>query len=106
MHYLTVLSVLALQSAVMAAPASSAAPAAPAASASCGADMDPMDLILALEVAPTAAQRHSLLPNASQWLYDFNNPPSTAITSSSGKFIVYQSSTAMLTDFRWTNGQS
>lgn len=43
-----------------------------------------MNLIRQLELAPTAADRHNLLPESSQWLYDFNSPPTAAITESTG----------------------
>jgi hypothetical protein len=43
------------------------------------------DLINSLLQAPTAADRLNLLPNASDHLYDFNNPPlSSAITTGNG----------------------
>jgi oxalate decarboxylase/phosphoglucose isomerase-like protein (cupin superfamily) len=43
-----------------------------------------MTIIQQLELAPTAAVRLKLIQQASDWIYDFNNPPSNAVTTGAG----------------------
>ena len=42
------------------------------------------DLISKLTLAPTAKDRINLIPTDSDWVYDFNNPPQTAVTTGKG----------------------
>ena len=42
------------------------------------------DLISKLTLAPTAKDRINLIPNNADWVYDFNNPPQSAVTTGKG----------------------
>lgn len=91
MRYQSYLSTLALAGAALAVPAPWGPPSTPPSSDSSYTDTNSststsannIQLIQALELAPTAVDRIALLSEA-DFKYDFNNPPSSAVTTGKG----------------------
>lgn len=93
MHYQSYLTTLALAGAALAVPAPYGPSSAPSGDSSydnssegssgSSTSANNIQLIQALELAPTAVDRIALLSDA-DFKYDFNNPPSSAVTTGKG----------------------
>lgn len=91
MHYQSYIGTLAFAGAALAVPAPWSPPATPPTSdssytesnSSTSTSANNIQLIQALELAPTAVDRIALLSEA-DFKYDFNSPPSSAVTTGKG----------------------